>query len=105
MDDIIDRGSDEFRELIGSIETAIAKIEQVSAHLKPPICNERYLTGEEICRIFHISKRTLQTLRDNGTLAYTKIGNRTYYLPEDVERIVTKVEDRRKDARYRGHTI
>ena len=24
---------------------------------------------------------------------------------EDVERIVTKVEDRRKDARYRGHTI
>lgn len=52
-----------------------------------------------------ISKRTLQTLRDNGTLAYTKIGNRTYYLPEDVERIVTKVEDRRKDARYRGHTI
>jgi hypothetical protein len=41
-------------------------------------------------------------LRDNGTLAYTKIGNRTYYLPEDVERIVTKVEDRRKDARYRG---
>ena len=42
---------------------------------------------------------------DNGTLAYTKIGNRTYYLPEDVERIVTKVEDRRKDARYRGHTI
>ena len=53
----------------------------------------------------YISKRTLQTLRDNGTLAYTKIGNRTYYLPEDVERIVTKVEDRRKDARYRGHTI
>lgn len=52
-----------------------------------------------------ISKRTLQTLRDNGTLAYTKIGNRTYYLPEDVERIVTKVEDRRREARYKGRTV
>ena len=64
-----------------------------------------WLHNGDVCRLLNISKRTLQTFRDNGTLAYTKIGNRTYYLPEDVERIVTKVEDRRKDARYRGHTI
>lgn len=61
-----------------------------------------WLDHQDVCLKLKISKRTLQTLRDNGTLAYTKIGNRTYYLPEDVERIVTKVEDRRKDARYRG---
>jgi predicted site-specific integrase-resolvase len=64
-----------------------------------------WLDHQDVCLKLKISKRTLQTLRDNGTLAYTKIGNRTYYLPEDVERIVTKVEDRRKDARYRGLTI
>ena len=64
-----------------------------------------WLDHQDVCLKLKISKRTLQTLRDNGTLAYTKIGNRTYYLPKDVERIVTKVEDRRKDARYRGHTI
>lgn len=63
-----------------------------------------WLDHQDVCLKLKISKRTLQTLRDNGTLAYTKIGNRTYYLPEDVERIVTKVEDRRKDARYRGGT-
>ena len=45
------------------------------------------------------------TLRDIGTLAYTKIGNRTYYLPEDVENIITKVEDRRKEARWKGREI
>ena len=53
-----------------------------------------WLDHQDVCLKLKISKRTLQTLRDNGTLAYTKIGNRTYYLPEDVERIVTKVEDR-----------
>jgi len=47
-----------------------------------------WLDHQDVCLKLKISKRTLQTLRDNGTLAYTKIGNRTYYLPEDVERIV-----------------
>mgnify|MGYP005930736833 FL=1 len=98
MDDIIDRGSDEFRELIGSIETAIAKIEQVSAHLKPPICNERYLTGEEICRIFHISKRTLQHYRDTGVLPFAQIGHKCYYKREDVELLLqTKSEKSKTD--------
>ena len=91
MDDIIDRGSDEFRELIGSIETAIAKIEQVSAHLKPPICNERYLTGEEICRIFHISKRTLQEYRDSRVIPYTSVGGRILYPESGIEKLLERI--------------
>ena len=43
-----------------------------------------WLDHQDVCLKLKISKRTL---RNNGTLAYTKIGNRTYYLPEDVERI------------------
>ena len=39
-----------------------------------------WLDHQDVCLKLKISKRTLQTLRDNGTLAYTKIGNRTYYL-------------------------
>ena len=52
-----------------------------------------------------ISPRTLQTLRDNGTLAYSQIGHKIFYKPEDVLRIVRLVEDRRKDAAYRGCSI
>ena len=37
-----------------------------------------WLDHQDVCLKLKISKRTLQTLRDNGTLAYTKIGNRTY---------------------------
>ena len=51
------------------------------------------------------SPRTLQTLRDNGTLAYSQIGHKIFYKPEDVQRIVRLVEDRRKDAAYRGCSI
>ena len=36
----------------------------------------------------NICPRTVQTLRDNGTLAYTQISHKTYYKPEDVMAIV-----------------
>ena len=93
-----------FEEFAMKIERFIQRVEDIP-HLKRVTGTGGWLDHQDVCLKLKISKRTLQTLRDNGTLAYTKIGNRTYYLPEDVERIVTKVEDRRKDARYRGHTI
>ena len=93
-----------FEECAMKIERFIQRVEDIP-HLKRVKGTGGWLDHQDVCLKLKISKRTLQTLRDNGTLAYTKIGNRTYYLPEDVERIVTKVEDRRKDARYRGRTI
>ena len=66
---------------------------------------ERWLTGEEVCGQLRISPRTLQTLRDNGTLAYSQINHKTYYRPDDVQRIVSVVEDRRKEAKFKGRTI
>ena len=60
---------------------------------------KEWLDSDDVCRLLCISPRTLQTLRDNGTLAFTKIGNRTYYRPDDVERVVGNVEEKRKEAR------
>ena len=42
---------------------------------------------------------------DNGTLAYSQINHKTYYRPEDVQLIVSIVEDRRKEAKFKGKTI
>ena len=69
---------------------------------KKPGC---WMDNRAVCQKLRISPRTLQTLRDNGTLAFTKIGNRTYYRPDDVERVVGNVEDKRKEARWKGKTI
>ena len=43
----------------------------------------------------NISPRTLQTLRDNGTLAYSQINHKVFYRPEDVLRIVKPVGNKR----------
>lgn len=36
----------------------------------------------------HISPRTLQTLRSNGTIPYIKIGHKIYYHRSDIDRVL-----------------
>ena len=81
-------------------------------HRVMEICNRendrtlhKWMDNQDVCRMLNISPRTLQTLRDNGTLAYSQINHKTYYRPEDVQRIVSVVEDRRKEARFKERTI
>lgn len=38
-----------------------------------------WMDNQDVCRMLNISPRTLQTLRDNGTLAYSQINHKTYY--------------------------
>ena len=42
---------------------------------------KKWLDNQEVCLLLKVSPRTLQTLRDNGTLAYTQICHKTYYKP------------------------
>ena len=56
-----------------------------------------WMDNQEVCRQLNISPRTLQTLRDNGTLAYSQINHKMFYKPEDVMRIITPVERKRAD--------
>ena len=59
-----------------------------------------WLDNQDVCQILNISPRTLQTLRQNGTLAYSQIEHKTYYKPEDVERIIPLAEEKRKIANH-----
>jgi hypothetical protein len=58
-----------------------------------------WLDNQDVCQILNISPRTLQTLRDNGTLAYSQINRKVYYKPEDVKRILYVVGGRDKDGK------
>ena len=61
-----------------------------------------WLDNQDVCQILNISPRTLQTLRQNGTLAYSQIERKIYYKPEDVERIIPLVESRKMDVHSYG---
>ena len=56
------------------------------------LCNKAFLDdlidGQVVMQKLHISQHTLQTLRSNGTIPYTKIGQKIWYLKRDIERVL-----------------
>ena len=53
---------------------------------------KKWLDNQDVCEILNISKRTLQTYRDNGILPYTQINRKISYKPEDVEAVVNRLK-------------
>ncbi len=49
---------------------------------------EAWIDGQEVMLSLNISKRTLQTLRDNGTLPYSRINGKFYYKVSDLETLL-----------------
>ena len=55
---------------------------------------KKWLDNQEVCMILNISKRTLQTYRDNDTLSFSQINHKMYYKPEDVEQVLNQLKNK-----------
>ncbi|WP_026451459.1 helix-turn-helix domain-containing protein [Aequorivita capsosiphonis] len=51
---------------------------------------KKYLKSSEVMEMLRISPGTLQNLRINGTLPYSKMGGIIYYDIEDIKKVMTK---------------
>jgi len=49
---------------------------------------KQWLKSYEVRKLLNISAGTLQNLRINGTLAFTKIGGLMYYKYSDIEKVM-----------------
>ena len=62
---------------------------------------ENWLDNQDVMQALHISLRSLQTLRSNGTLPYSRINNKIYYRRCDVEKLLNdNYTIRNKTHRY-----
>ena len=86
-----------YEELLTSFNSFVSQMKAMAGRGTDKRLGE-WLDNQDVCQILNISPRTLQTLRQNGTLAYSQIEHKIYYKPEDVERIIPLVEDKRKEA-------
>jgi len=48
----------------------------------------QWIKSPQVRKLLNISPGTLQNLRINGTLPYTKIGGVVYYSKEDIEKVM-----------------
>ena len=84
-----------YEELLTSFNSFVEQMKKMASRGTDKKLGD-WLDNQDVCQMLNISPRTLQTLRDNGTLAYSQINRKIYYKPEDVKGILTVVEEMRK---------
>ncbi|HUI33186.1 MAG TPA: helix-turn-helix domain-containing protein [Dysgonamonadaceae bacterium] len=60
------------------------RIEKILKNYRPVMNGEIFLSGEDVCKLLHISKRTLQQYRDDNILPYIQIGGKIIYKETDL---------------------
>ena len=60
------------------------RIESILKNYRPVMNGEIYLSGENVCKLLHISKRTLQQYRDDNILPFIQIGGKIIYKESDI---------------------
>ncbi|MCJ8208565.1 helix-turn-helix domain-containing protein [Mucilaginibacter sp. RS28] len=74
---------EDLRKFESRLLTKIKKLVQLNGHG----VSKQWLKSNDVRKLLKISPGTLQNLRINGTLRYTKIGSIVYYKQEDINKL------------------
>ena len=77
-----------FEEMKEKFNRFSEHLQQLCSRYRPPE-KMNWLDNADVCEKLNVSKRTLQTYRDSGRLAYSQINHKLYYRLEDVEAFLT----------------
>jgi len=81
-------------ELIQELLSLISEIKEMKAGLmllrqtRAERFKDSWIDGQDVLIALNISQRTLQSLRDNGTLCFSRINGKFYYKVSDLEALL-----------------
>ena len=81
-------------EIVKGILALSGELKEVKAQLqylrktRAEIFNESWIDGQDVLLALNISQRTLQTLRDSGTLPFSRLNGKFYYKVSDLEALL-----------------
>jgi hypothetical protein len=87
-----------FSQLLTNIESLTKEIQvlnqnnkvnsnQPLPNVKPALIDE-WLDNEDACKLFRVTKRTLQNYRDNFTVPFSQIGKKILYKASDLKQVL-----------------
>ncbi|NDP20908.1 MAG: helix-turn-helix domain-containing protein [Paludibacter sp.] len=77
-----------FEAMMTRFEALVKKVDSLNSEQDKGL--KKWLDNQDVCLILNISKRTLQTYRDNGTLPYSQVNHKMYYKPSEIEQVLSK---------------
>lgn len=87
--DIVAIESKTFEQMKGRFEDFSRQVKSLCGDSQD---KEKWLGNEDVCSLLQISKRTLQSYRDNGILPYSQIGRKCYYRVSDIENLISQAQ-------------
>ncbi len=74
-----------FEQMVQHLENFVKQVKNLcgSSH-----DSSKWMDNTEVCELFQLSPRTLQSYRDKGVLSYSQIGRKCYYKTTDIEQLV-----------------
>lgn len=81
-----------FNKLMGKIDHLNDKIDNISV-AKNDGFKDRWYVTEEVCKLLNVSRRTLQTMRDNKVIAFKKTGRKIYYKASEIEAYLESINE------------
>lgn len=89
-----------FEEMVRKFEQFEQKVMEICKQRNDKKLN-KWMDNQEVCNFLNISPRTLQTLRDNGTLPFSQIKHKMFYKPEDVQNIAIRIKNNPRTTKKR----
>ena len=82
--DLLTNEAEEIIEQQQMIMQLRSRIKEILKNYRPVMNGEIYFSGQEVCELLHISKRTLQQYRDDKILPYIQIGGKIIFKQSDI---------------------
>ncbi|THF52961.1 helix-turn-helix domain-containing protein [Flavobacterium supellecticarium] len=60
----------------------------IRENFHPLLRGEIYLTGDQVCAMLHISRRTLQQYRDDGLIPFIKLERKILFRETDIVKVL-----------------
>ena len=82
--EILDKKSTEIVSLFEELDKLLDTIQQALKNRTPHLNGEKFLSNRDVCRILHISSRTLQDWRNTGKIPFIRIKGKILYKQSEV---------------------
>ncbi len=88
--EILDKKSTEITSFFTRLDELLDAIGQALKSRTPQLNGEKFLSNRDVCRMLHVSSRTLQDWRDTGKVPFIQIKGKILYKESEIVRWIEK---------------
>ena len=88
--EILDRKSETVLSFFNGLEEMLDEIGAALKNRTPHLNGEKFLTGEDVCRMLHVSPRTLQEWRNKQMMPFIRLKGKILYRQGDIEKVLAE---------------